>query len=220
MHADTQCSTLPRFLTDRKTSRTALLSLRSFLSPLFLLCSCFCGSHCVHACGRMCGCVGWYVCVPARACEAWVSSSDLMRNSEGRGSVAGAGGCLPGAVVPRGRALESCAGKLHVLIRLLQEGALLSPGLDSTNSFMTRRRAAQRLSLSDWCLLLLGPLLVSVVIAFVVVVIVCLRACVCVCASVCVTRSRSACACAVHMRTIIGCMCVCARARILCECWY
>ena len=53
-----QCSTLPRFLTDRKTSRAALLALRSFLSPLFLLCSCFCGSHCV--------CVCVYVCVEPR----------------------------------------------------------------------------------------------------------------------------------------------------------
>ena len=38
------------FFFDRKTSRTALLSLRSFLSPIFLLCSCFCGSHCVCVC--------------------------------------------------------------------------------------------------------------------------------------------------------------------------
>jgi len=48
------CVYVPRFTTDRKTSRTtsrtALLSLRSFLSPLFLLCSCFCGSHCVCVC--------------------------------------------------------------------------------------------------------------------------------------------------------------------------
>ena len=50
-----QCSTLPRFLTDRKTSRAALLSLRSFLSPLSLLCSCFCGSHCVCVCFRKTG---------------------------------------------------------------------------------------------------------------------------------------------------------------------
>ena len=33
--------------TDRKTSRTALLFLRSFLSPLFLLCSCLRFSSCV-----------------------------------------------------------------------------------------------------------------------------------------------------------------------------
>ena len=31
----------------KDASRTALLFLRGFLSPLFLLCSCFCGSHCV-----------------------------------------------------------------------------------------------------------------------------------------------------------------------------
>ena len=37
------CCTLPPLSTDRKTSRAALL---------FLLCSCFCGSHCVcvHLC--------------------------------------------------------------------------------------------------------------------------------------------------------------------------
>ena len=62
-----QCSTLPRFLTDRKTSRAALLSLRSFLSPLFLLCSCFCGSHCVGVHLHVCGCVtlggAWQECV-------------------------------------------------------------------------------------------------------------------------------------------------------------
>ena len=46
----TQCCTLLHLSTDRKTSRTALLFLRSFLSPLFLLCSCFCGFHCVCVC--------------------------------------------------------------------------------------------------------------------------------------------------------------------------
>ena len=45
----------------RKTSRAALQLLRGFLSPLYLLCSCFRGSHCV------CGCV--CVCVRARACH-------------------------------------------------------------------------------------------------------------------------------------------------------
>ena len=35
---------------DRKTSRTALLFLKSFLSPLFLLCSCLRFSSCVCVC--------------------------------------------------------------------------------------------------------------------------------------------------------------------------
>jgi hypothetical protein len=48
--------------TDRKTSRAALQLLRSFLSPLFLLCSCFCGSQCVCVC--VCACV--CLCLPGR----------------------------------------------------------------------------------------------------------------------------------------------------------
>ena len=82
-----QCSTLPRFLTDRKTSRTALLSLRSFLSPLFLLCSCFCGSHCVCVCvcarARPVVLAPWVpACVCTERLDLWCSGPPLEEVSD------------------------------------------------------------------------------------------------------------------------------------------
>ena len=47
--------------------RACVLFLTSFLSPLFLLCSCFCSSHCVcdtHAHACVCTCMHACVCVP------------------------------------------------------------------------------------------------------------------------------------------------------------
>ena len=45
-----QCSTFAAFSDRPKDVWEALLFLSSFLSPLFLLCSCFRGSHCVCVC--------------------------------------------------------------------------------------------------------------------------------------------------------------------------
>ena len=48
------CCTLPPLSADQKTSRADLQLLRSFLSPLFLLCSCLRFSLCVCVCVSVC----------------------------------------------------------------------------------------------------------------------------------------------------------------------